>query len=46
MFRIDWEESQTRLSLPIVDAPRDVDRLFHLNHEHEKECLLVEPVCG
>jgi X-Pro dipeptidyl-peptidase len=45
-FRVDWEQGQTRLVLPVVDPPRDPDDLFHLNHKHDKPCLLVEPVCG
>ncbi|HEX2295331.1 MAG TPA: CocE/NonD family hydrolase C-terminal non-catalytic domain-containing protein, partial [Actinomycetota bacterium] len=46
MFRVDWTESQTRLVLPVVDPPRDLDRLFDIGHEHEETCILVEPVCG
>ncbi|MDQ3951430.1 MAG: hypothetical protein M3279_00485, partial [Actinomycetota bacterium] len=44
-FRIDWTEGQTRLLLPIVDAPRDLGDLFDLMHQHDDECVLVPPVC-
>jgi X-Pro dipeptidyl-peptidase len=34
-FFINWEEAKTRLILPIVDAPKNIDSLFHpLGHQH------------
>jgi hypothetical protein len=46
MFTVDWADGQTRLVLPIVDAPRDPNDLFHMVHDHdEDECSVVEPVC-
>ncbi|HYP24845.1 MAG TPA: CocE/NonD family hydrolase C-terminal non-catalytic domain-containing protein, partial [Actinomycetota bacterium] len=46
MFQIDWTESQTRLSLPIVDPPRDLDRLFHVHLDDDEECDLPDPLCN
>ncbi|HEX2196099.1 MAG TPA: CocE/NonD family hydrolase C-terminal non-catalytic domain-containing protein, partial [Actinomycetota bacterium] len=45
MFRIDWTESQTRLVLPVVDPPRDVDDLFDHDHAHDN-CPLPDPLCS
>jgi X-Pro dipeptidyl-peptidase len=32
--RINWETAKTRLTLPIVDAPDNPDRLFDQTHHH------------
>ncbi len=35
VFHIDWEESQTRLTLPVVNGPKDPMDLFDLaGHQH------------
>ena len=47
-FQIDWTEAQTKLILPVVNAPKDPADLFDLMGEHahgEEDCTLVEPVC-
>ncbi|MFN2389308.1 MAG: CocE/NonD family hydrolase [Actinomycetota bacterium] len=33
--RVNWEEAKTRLILPIVDAPRNLFKLFKLGHGHD-----------
>jgi predicted acyl esterase len=34
-FFINWEEAKTRVILPIVDAPKNIESLFHpIGHEH------------
>ena len=34
IFHIDWEKSQTRLTLPIVNAPKNISTLFDVFGEH------------
>ena len=42
-FYIDWEKAETRLILPVVDAPKNPRSLFMFGHVHETGCGL--PVC-
>ena len=46
-FIIDWEKAKTRVILPVVDAPKNPEMLFHpIGHEHGDDCLVAPPVCG
>jgi X-Pro dipeptidyl-peptidase len=42
-FTINWKKAETRLILPVVDAPKNPRSLFMFGHIHEPDCGL--PVC-
>lgn len=46
-FLVDWEKAKTRVVLPVVDAPKNPEMLFHpQGHKHDDDCLVTPPVCG